>query len=193
MALSRNTAPAIQPVDLDDIKRHVRRAFSTDDDTALQAYLDAAVAFLDGRDGRLGRCMINQIWLFDVEEWCPEVALPFPDVSAVTVRYFDADDVEQTVAPDQYLLSGGTAPSIRFVSGFAAPALAIDRIRPIVIEMTVGFGATADNVPAPLRHAIRMLVGHWFVNREAVAEGAAPGEVPLGFDALIAPYRWISV
>jgi hypothetical protein len=40
--------------------------------------------------------------------------------------------------------------------------------------------------------AMRMLIGHWYGNREALA-GVNMGEVPLGVEALISPYRYSRV
>lgn len=38
--------------------------------------------------------------------------------------------------------------------------------------------------------AMLLLVGHWFANREAVNVGNITSQLPLGFDALVSPYRW---
>ncbi len=46
-------------------------------------------------------------------------------------------------------------------------------------------------MPAPLRQAILMLVALWYEHRGAAGDVAAT--TPLGFDALIAPYRILSL
>jgi hypothetical protein len=43
--------------------------------------------------------------------------------------------------------------------------------------------------PDDIKHAVRLLVGHWYENREAVVVGAQCHIVPMAADALIAPYR----
>ena len=48
-------------------------------------------------------------------------------------------------------------------------------------------------MPAPLRQAIMMLVAHWYEHRGAVGHDLAGDVPPLGFDALIAPYRILSL
>lgn len=45
-----------------------------------------------------------------------------------------------------------------------------------------------DPVPASLKEAVRMLVGHFYENREASSD-ARIYDVPFGVWALIAPYR----
>ncbi|MBA9061689.1 hypothetical protein GGQ91_001066 [Methylobacterium fujisawaense] len=47
-----------------------------------------------------------------------------------------------------------------------------------------------STVPAPIRHAILLMVGHLYGSRDAVTTTAAqPAELPLGVQALLAPYR----
>src|ERR1700709_132916 len=58
----------------------------------------------------------------------------------------------------------------------------------IELDLQLGYGANAADVPDPLRHAVRMLVAHWYENRGLVAAGTV-AVLPAGVDALIAPYR----
>jgi hypothetical protein len=49
---------------------------------------------------------------------------------------------------------------------------------------------TASTLPIPDRylHAMKLLLGHWYENREAVVSGVArqtPEQYPLGYEALI--------
>jgi uncharacterized phiE125 gp8 family phage protein len=57
----------------------------------------------------------------------------------------------------------------------------------VTVTFSAGYGAAAD-VPQALRHAIYMLVAYWYEQRETAA-GRTMTSVPLGFDALIAPFR----
>lgn len=55
-------------------------------------------------------------------------------------------------------------------------------------------GYEAGKVPAPIRHAILMMVSHLFNNRDAVSTTAAqPAALPMGVEALLGPYRVWSV
>lgn len=49
----------------------------------------------------------------------------------------------------------------------------------------------ADALPA-VKMAIKLLVGHWYENREAASEVRIE-DAPLAFGALIAPLRWVGV
>lgn len=48
--------------------------------------------------------------------------------------------------------------------------------------------------PAPIQLAVRMLVSHWYENRESVVVGeGAANEVPMTVRALIAPYKRVAI
>jgi uncharacterized phage protein (predicted DNA packaging) len=49
--------------------------------------------------------------------------------------------------------------------------------------------AELDPVPPDLKQAVRLLVGHWYENREATLVGVGAEQVPLGFWDLITPHR----
>lgn len=63
--------------------------------------------------------------------------------------------------------------------------------------------APGDPLPDPVGNAMlmtksveqgaRLLVGHWYANREAVVAGVSAVELPLGTQALWKPYRWVNV
>lgn len=185
------TPPASEPVSLAELKLHARVDFG-DDDTTLQALLDAAVAHLDGYSGVLGRCLISQTWKQTYRDWCGRFRLPFPDASSVVVKYFDADGAEQTVSSSLYeIVDGEKGSEVVFKDAFTEPSLDDDRDAPVSVEFVAGYG-DADAVPAALKVAIMMLAAHWYQNREAVLVDA-PKSVPLGFDALTEPYRRVGV
>lgn len=182
------TAPVEQPVSIAEIKAHTAIDFA-DDDTLLEGLLGAAVAYLDGLSGVLGRCLVNQDWQQSFVVWDAQLPLPFPDVSSAVVRYRDVDGNTQTVPSDQYeIIAGYEATYVRFLEAFTWPDVDSDRLQPIEVEFTAGYGLAAD-VPQQLKVAIMQISTHWYDNRDAVS-GGSMNAVPLAFDALIAPHRW---
>lgn len=57
----RVTPPTTGIVSLDDAKVHLR-VDHDHEDALIQAYLDAATSWVDGFDGVLGRCVMEQTW-----------------------------------------------------------------------------------------------------------------------------------
>jgi len=184
------TAPAAEPIALADVKRHLRiETSNTDDDTLLESLIDAAIAYLDGYTGILRRCLINQTW---VEKWeyFPGVRIPLrlAPVSSVThVKYYDGDDVLQTVSASDYSLQTGPGGSYVVVDNDAAWPDVYPRDDAVQITYVAGYGASGTSVPAPIIHAMRLHI-------ERLYEGAnwpdAPAHVAAEM-ALLAPYRRI--
>lgn len=190
------TPPSALPVTLAEARSHCRVAHDGDD-TYITTLIGAAVGFLDGRAGVLGRAIKQQAWSFRFCAWPVKASLPIDlcDVSGVVVKYFDAEGVEQTVSSSLYHLEPTPAGAmVWFRSGFTAPAVDDDRPFPISVTATAGMVETAPGFQA-IRHAILLLVGHWYENREAVVVGSGVDvrNLPMAVDALIAPYRRVGV
>ena len=62
----------------------------------------------------------------------------------------------------------------------------------IELDVVVGYGDAAVDVPEPLRQAIRLLIAHWYENRGLAALGTVT-VLPTTVAALIAPYRMLSL
>lgn len=56
----------------------------------------------------------------------------------------------------------------------------------------IGCHVDDDPLPIVIKQAALLLVGHWYTNREAV-ESAASFELPLGFNALVASVREVTI
>lgn len=172
-----------------EAKAHLRVDHS-DEDTLIDSLVAAATQHLDGRAGILGRAIVNQAWRLDVAAPCGGIiVIDMPDVSAVaSVKYLSAG-VETTWDSAEWRL--GALPAGRFFiepkDGYSWPA-ADDQEDAFRVAFTAGFGAAAA-VPAPLKAAVLLLVGHWYEHREEVVIGQAPAVLPRAVDALIAPYR----
>lgn len=194
LAPTRITAPVGALVTTDEIKVHCRVDYP-DDDALLDSFVQAAVDHLDGWRGVLGRCIITQTWRAAVGEWPAGriQRLPFPDTSAVVIKYSDADNSEQVLSSALYSVVDDSAGSlIRYSNDFTAPTLYADRMDPVRIEQECGFGTVSD-VPEALKTAVKMMAAHWYEQREAVVAGISVDELPMGPAALIAPFRRVAV
>jgi len=187
------TAPTVKPVTLAEAKAWLWVDHNAHD-TLITALLGAAVAHLDGWTGVLGRCIINQVWRASFSDWPSDgdLRLPFPDVSAVVLTYYDTSNVSQTVSASNYeLLEDETGSFIRLLSTFDAPAIYTERSDGVRVALTAGYGAAAANVPETIKSAIKFLAAHWYAVRES--DGAQSFAVPNGFAALISPLRRVGM
>lgn len=110
--------------------------------------------------------------------------LPTGPISEVrTIEYVDADGDAQVVDDAVYELhKDGLEPSILLKPGQSWPCT-----RPgsrIAVTAVVG-GETPDEV----KHAMLMLIAHWFLTRDAVVTGTIATSIPMGVDALLSNHR----
>jgi len=114
------------------------------------------------------------------------LVLPIGAVQSVTsITYVDTAGAVQTWASDQYrtqtnLLQARIRPALNL---YAYPNTAIidDAVR---IAVVAGYANQAA-VPEMAKHAIRLLVAHWYENREGVINGTISSDVKLTVEALL--------
>ena len=182
-------APTETPISVAEV-----RANSIVEDPAQEAFLTALIAaatgHLDGWTGILGRCLCTQTWRQDYTCFMRNMRLPLVPVASVTsVKYYDAAGDEQTYAAStSVLLEDELGAYVRFKDEAVFPA--VRSLEPAV-NITYVAGTAAAAVPASIKQAMLLLVGHWNENRESVNIGNIVNAIPMAFDALIAPHRRI--
>lgn len=191
------TPPAAPPVTLSEAKAHLRVEHS-EDDTMITAMIAAAVSYLDGWTGILGRCLMPQAWRFDFARFpCDRtIRLGFPGMvsagdDAPVVTYLDSAGAEQTlVATAYHTVEDALGSVLRLASGAAWPSTAC---HPAAVSVTATFGyPDAAAVPPAIKAAILLVTGDLYRNRETTGVGSGTiGAIPMSttVDNLLAPYR----
>ncbi|NJO55658.1 MAG: hypothetical protein HC834_04050 [Rhodospirillales bacterium] len=59
----------------------------------------------------------------------------------------------------------------------------------ITVNFTVGYGPTPADVPAPIRHALLLLVAHWYEHRDPYDTTLPRAAIPAIVSELLMPYR----
>jgi len=181
-------APAITPVTLTEVKDQLRIEH-TDDDTLINRLINVAVSYTDVQ-GALGHAMISQKWGQWVDSTPPAAVklILGPVLQVNAVKYYDTNGDLQTDTLTNYEVVGTSyATTVGPKENFSWPTTQ-DRSDAIRIEYTIGYGETAADVPETLRHALMMLIGHWYDNRETTMMDEL-SNVPYGFDALMDMHR----
>lgn len=188
MTYTRKTAPVLPVVDLSVLKEHVREdPDSTEQDSVLTVYHDAAVAWVEEYTGR---SLATQTWQMALCEfpqrwWLPRAA---PLASITHVKYYDAANVLQTLDSSVYTVPAFREPAVvALADGQSWPSL-YTRDDAVQVEYITGV-SSQESVPAPLRQSVQFLVGLWYANREHVVIGTSVLEIPNTVTALCAPYR----
>lgn len=179
--LTLETAPTNLPFDLEDLKRQLR-IDGEDDDAYINQIAHAAVAYIDGR-GALGRAMITQTWAQWVQNPGTVRVEMTPFRSLSSVQYYDAAGVLQTATVGDFeAIGAGDKVYIRPKDGFTWPN-SEDRPDAIKLTYVAGYGDTAASVPETIRHALALLVTHWYEHREPVDRMGQ--ELPYAVEALL--------
>jgi uncharacterized phiE125 gp8 family phage protein len=185
MALVVVTPPAIEPVTLPQVKLHAR-VDHNDDDGLLEQKATAARQYVERF---LGRPLISTTFdLFYDAFPLGVITLPKSPVLSVTeIEYLDADGAEMSlVEGDDYTVdvaSGRIAPGD---AGWPSTDSVVSSVR---IRFVAGYGATADEVPLPLREAVLQLAAQLYEHREAALYGQTAAPLPYGVDDILSEYR----
>ena len=188
MPLLLTAGPSVEPVSLDEAKAHCRLDGAAEDPLIASLILAARMHI----ERSLGVALIEQSWSLFLDAWQdrPWADLPLaPVLSLEAVRLYRADDSFVSLGPDLFTLdNAGRAPRLARRGGglWPQPGRAVNGIE---IAFTAGYGEGEEDVPMPVRLAIKMLVAHWYEAREAVTPGIAADMVPMSVTSLIAPYR----
>lgn len=185
----RTVAPTAYPVSVTEAVAQCR-VDTTDENALFQALIEAAVSHVDGYSGVLGRALLTQTWQQSYPGFTTGLRLPVGDlISISTVTYYDSDNVQQTLSSTVYRgLTDSRGPYVAEKPDQSWPS-AYTRDDAVTVTWTAGYGATAASVPAAIRHALLLLIGHWYENRESVVIGAPVASLPMAVESLLAPYR----
>ncbi|MGH6737326.1 MAG: head-tail connector protein [Methyloceanibacter sp.] len=187
MTVVLTAAPAAEPVSVAEAKAHLR--IDTDDEDALIASLITAARLTVERT--LGLALITQTWSYFLDHWPPScrIALPIAPVASVgAITVHDVDGGQTAIDANDYAADVLSVPARVMLKG-APPSVAPRAFNAFEMAFTAGHGDAAADVPQPIRHAVTLLVAHWYERREPVVLGAAAQEVPATVAGLLLPYR----
>ena len=104
------------------------------------------------------------------------------------MRIYRLDGSTQSIDTAAFVVDMAGAPAVLSFATGALPAPG--RVSAgIELDVTVGYGDAAVDVPEALRQAIRLLVAHWYDNRGLIATGAAVSVLPATVTTLLSHYR----
>ncbi|MGE0764892.1 MAG: head-tail connector protein [Hyphomicrobiaceae bacterium] len=188
MSLVMTSGPALEPVSLAEAKAHLR-IDGTAEDALIQSLIVTSRLHIEAA---LGLALITQNWSYYLDRWpkSGRLVLPLRPVAALAhVRVWSDEDVAETLDLSDFLLDGEGMPP-RLVALANLDQIARRRMaNSIEVGITAGFGASSDDVPATIRHALLLLVAHWYEHREPVQIGVGVNAVPAMVSELLAPYR----
>jgi hypothetical protein len=210
MALTLVTAPDLEPITLTEAKDHLR----VDDANSDALISELVAAARRTAEKWLRRALITQTWRLTLDTFPVEnrmgwwdgvregavidlpktaVEIPLPPLQSVTsVTTYAQDDASSVFSSANYRVDTANEPGRIVVKADQSWPTGLRNANAVEIVFVAGFGDNATDVPEPIRAGILMLVAHLFENREAASPERVT-EVPLGVDAIWAPYRIVAI
>lgn len=207
------TQPASEPVSLSEARLHCKVDID-DDNLLIGSLVRAARRYVERTGARqlvtatwmltqdrFPRYSSSAVWqqysdgLWDQRipqtelsgRWWPDKAairLPKPPLQSITsITYIDGTGTQQTLSPTLYLVDTNTEPGRITPSYGNIWPIIRQQIASVQVTYVCGYG-TAAQVPDTFKEAIKLLVNHWYVNREA-SMYPLPQPLALAVEALV--------
>lgn len=195
-SLTRQTAPAVEPVTLPEAKAHLR-VDTSDDDTYIGTLITAAREWCEQY---LDRTLVHTQWVMRFDKFpdsgIKPVELPRPPMvtsgtaTAVTVTFTTEPGATSTYSTAEYRVDRFATPgTVLPIYGTTwTPHRQDDNA--ISVTWWAGYGPTGASVPAAIKHAMLMLVGHWYENRGAVLVGSISKPLEYAVESLLSSQKW---
>jgi uncharacterized phiE125 gp8 family phage protein len=187
-SLTRATQPVVEPVSVSDAKVHLR--VDGDEDNLYVASLIAAAR--DWIESYLDRTLVKTQWTLKLDRFpIGDIELPRPPMLplAVSLTFTSESGAVSVLASNLYRVDSASTPGVvRPLREADWPAYMDDQ-NAITITFWAGYGEDGRSVPAPIRHAILMLVGQWY-ERRAAADSMGGNEIPFGVSSLLSSQKW---
>ena len=185
MALKIYSAPASEPVTLSEAKLHLR-VDGNEDDTLIQGLIQTAR--VDVETISLHK-LITQTWdlYLDGFPGSSGLALPYPPLQSVSgIYYTPYGGTETQFSAANYYVDAISVPGWVVLDAAASwPSNILIGVNGVRIRFVCGFGLTSATVDPRAILAMKLLIGHYYENREAVFMGRTnPTLLPQGVDAL---------
>lgn len=174
-----------EPVTTAQAKAH-SRVTTSDDDTYIDLLVTAARRQLEIDTRRT----IPQQTLTLRMDCFPSDAIFIrqPPVQSITsITYTATDGTSTTWATADWQSNLTREPPIVVPAyGDIWPSVRVDTLSTVTLVATAGFAT----VPELYKHAIKLLVGHWYENREAVVDAGSLSETPLAYQRIMTLLCW---
>nr|WP_319389700.1 phage head-tail connector protein [uncultured Cohaesibacter sp.] len=176
------TAPQVEPVSLADIRAYLKIDQDAEDDL-LRAFLSAARVHLEHMTGHH---LVSQTWRVLLEGPLGETfRLPLqPVAELLTLSVIEADGTATELDVSGLSIFQTDNPAtLANLDGFL-----LSGKQRLQIDVETGFGPTAEDVPEPLRLAMKMIVAEWY-ERRLIADPSLIPALAGALRPLLAPYR----
>jgi uncharacterized phiE125 gp8 family phage protein len=195
------TQPTVEPVTLAEARLHCA-VDGEEHDQQLLGFIAAARQYAERF---CDRHFIDAKLQMTLDNFPADVELPLPrgpfsptaGRQTVEVEYYDSNLTMHTMTEGQpnrvsgsteFLVNRNSIPPVLTPNILGYWPVVGPVRNAVIIRWWAGCGNSPEAVPRPIRHAILMKVGHWFLNREAAAPTTL-NAVPYGVTEMLSMFR----
>lgn len=185
MGLRVTIPPAVEPVSLEEAKAHLHYDAADQDDRIAALIMVAREAC----EIETNRALTSQTLALTLDEF-PDgretILLPRPPlVDVLSIAYTDTAGQTQALGDDEFQIDAVAEPGrVAPARGLTWPQTDEQTLGAVVISYTAGW-SDAASVPAEIRQAMLLLIGHWFEHLEAVTLEGQPAQMPFAVRMLL--------
>lgn len=184
--------PPVEPVDLATFKSHLR-IFHNDEDDLIEQYLASARTYAENT--LTWRALVERTLEYSLDRFPAIIKLPRPPLlEVISIKYLDADGVEQTLDAADYIVDTHKEPGeIHPVNSWPSN---LYKLPLVTVRYKAGYepveGEETDytaNIPDDIKNGILLLAAHFYEMREPYIVGPNVIRVPVSAVDLLMPYR----
>lgn len=184
------TKPANKAVTLEEMKEHLKIDFS-DEDVLLESLIDAATLQCEKIQNRVYINRNYKILFSEINEYFHFPKPPLVEI--ISVKLILIDGTNLTVDSSDYLYDPGTYQSqFYFCEIDNYISYELKEMNGFEIEFTAGYGLESTDIPEDIKMAIKLLVAHWYQNRETASKLTLK-DIPFGVRAILSSERVMNV
>jgi uncharacterized phiE125 gp8 family phage protein len=199
--IKRTVQPTSEPITVAEAYAHCRI-----DSNAEEAYVSTLISTArEWLEDNNNTTLLTTTWALTLDRFpvrCgakdpldrERIELPRCPVQSITsIAYVDEDGASQTFSAASYSLdsSSNHHASVGPVYDEEWPDIR-EQVGAVTVTYVAGY-TLAANVPPKYRHAMKLLIGHWYENRETTLIGTISKELEFTISALVGPTNLSSV
>jgi uncharacterized phiE125 gp8 family phage protein len=184
-------APTAAPVDLEELKGHLR-VTTNNEDATIELYAKAAGQLFEIKTNRrlISRSFRLDLPAFPASADPCGIELPFAPAEEIThIKYFDTAGVLQTWDDEEYIMDlTSHFPRVTVAPNYLFPSTQTGRPNAVQVTFVAGYGDTYEDIPEGIRLGVFFLAAHAYTTRTPVVNGTMT-DVPKTLQYVIDAYK----
>lgn len=191
MPISVSTKASHYPITLEEAKEHLR-VTDSNSDSYIQGLIAAVTEQVEAHTGRT-LVTTQYTWKMDSFPNCEYLYVPKCPLQAVSsITYIDTDESTDTWGSTYYGVDSVRIPARIYPAYQEMWPITLGIPNAVTVTYTAGHSSHHGGIPEGIKHAMKFLVGHYWMNRQDYVTAAglvSSVATPKASDYLLAKYQ----